>query len=39
VRTYRGETKDTVAVYPGMRKGLLAPEPSVTFSSSEFLAE
>lgn len=39
VRTYRGETKDTVAVYPGSRKGLVAAEPSVTFSSSEFLAE
>jgi hypothetical protein len=38
VRTYRGETKDTVAVYPGVKKGLVAAEPSVTFSSSEFLA-
>ena len=38
VRTYRGETKDTVAVYPGVKKRLVAAEPSVTFSSSEFLA-
>ncbi|TXS50195.1 VCBS repeat-containing protein [Streptomyces sp. uw30] len=38
VRTYVGETKDTVAVYPGTKKGLVAVEPSVTFSSSEFLA-
>ncbi|AVH57485.1 MULTISPECIES: FG-GAP repeat domain-containing protein [Streptomyces] len=37
VRTYAGETKDTVAVYPGMKKGLVASKPAVTFSSSEFL--
>lgn len=37
VRTYRGETKDTVAVYPGTAKGLVAVEPTVTFSTSEFL--
>jgi hypothetical protein len=37
VRTYRGETKDTVAVYPGAKKGLVAAEPAVTFSTSEFL--
>lgn len=37
VRTYRGETKDTIAVYPGVKKGLVAAKPSVTFSSSEFL--
>ncbi|MGY6024259.1 FG-GAP repeat domain-containing protein [Streptomyces spinosirectus] len=37
VRTYRGETKDTVAVYPGVKKRLVAAEPSVTFSSSAFL--
>ncbi|WP_328748970.1 VCBS repeat-containing protein [Streptomyces sp. NBC_00285] len=37
IRTYRGETKDTVAVYPGARKGLVAAEPSVTFSTSVFL--
>lgn len=37
VRTYRGETKDTVAVYAGASAGLLAPRPAVTFSTSEFL--
>jgi hypothetical protein len=37
VRTYRGETWDEVAVYPGVKKNLVAAEPSVTFSSSEFL--
>ncbi|WP_336116446.1 FG-GAP repeat domain-containing protein [Streptomyces sp. PTD9-10] len=36
VRTYRGETKDTVAVYRGTKRGLLEAEPAVTFSSSEF---
>lgn len=39
VRTYRGETKDTVAVYRGAKKGLVAAEPSVTFSSSAFLGD
>jgi hypothetical protein len=38
VRTYRGETKDTVAVYRGTSKGLVEPKPAVVFSSSEFLA-
>ncbi|MER5291562.1 VCBS repeat-containing protein [Streptomyces pharetrae] len=38
VRTYRGETRDTVAVYPGAEAGLLAREPAVTFSTSEFLS-
>ncbi|MEW2400907.1 VCBS repeat-containing protein [Streptomyces sp. NPDC046862] len=38
VRTYRGETKDTVAVYPGRKSGVLAAEPQVTFSTSEFLS-
>lgn len=38
VRTYRSETKDTVAVFPGARQGLVAAEPSVTFSTSAFLA-
>lgn len=38
VRAYVGETKDTVAVYPGTEKGLVAAEPSVTFSTSDFLA-
>ncbi|MGP4012018.1 FG-GAP repeat domain-containing protein, partial [Streptomyces sp. 4N124] len=37
VRTYQGETKDTIAVYPGRRDGLVAPRPSVTFSTSVFL--
>ncbi|WP_438817358.1 FG-GAP repeat domain-containing protein [Streptomyces actuosus] len=37
VRTYRGETKDTVAVYPGSRTTLVAPTPSVTFSTARFL--
>ncbi|MEU6354453.1 VCBS repeat-containing protein [Streptomyces sp. NPDC047072] len=37
VRTYRGETKDTVTVYPGAKKGLVAAEPAVTFSTSAFL--
>ncbi|MEV1079697.1 VCBS repeat-containing protein [Streptomyces sp. NPDC050211] len=38
VRTYQGETKDTVAVYPGRRDGLVAPRPTVTFSTSAFLS-
>ncbi|MFI5548958.1 FG-GAP repeat domain-containing protein [Streptomyces sp. NPDC051738] len=38
VRAYVGETKDTVAVYPGVKEGLVAARPTVTFSSSEFLA-
>ncbi|GGZ90243.1 FG-GAP repeat domain-containing protein [Streptomyces bluensis] len=37
VRTYRGETKDTVAVYPGREEGVVAAEPQVTFSTAEFL--
>nr|WP_322725783.1 VCBS repeat-containing protein [Streptomyces spongiae] len=37
VRTYRGETKDTVAVYPGRKNGVVAAEPQVTFSTAEFL--
>ncbi|MEH0424553.1 FG-GAP repeat domain-containing protein [Streptomyces sp. B21-083] len=37
VRTYRGETWDEVAVYPGTKVGTVAVKPSVTFSSSEFL--
>lgn len=41
VRTYRSETKDTVAVHPGAsaKQGLLARKPTVTFSTSEFLAD
>lgn len=38
VRTYPGETKDTVALYPGGDKtNLVAPKPTITFSTSEFL--
>ncbi|RMB83544.1 histidine kinase [Streptomyces shenzhenensis] len=37
LRTYRGETKDTITVYRGAGKGLVEPKPAVTFSSSEFL--
>jgi hypothetical protein len=38
VRTHRGETKDTVAVYRGTAQGLQAARPTTTFSTSEFLA-
>lgn len=37
LRTYRGETRDTITVYRGARSGLVEPRPAVTFSSSEFL--
>ncbi|MEV0172762.1 VCBS repeat-containing protein [Streptomyces sp. NPDC050803] len=37
VRTYRSETRDTVAVYPGTEKGLIAAEPAVSFSTAGFL--
>jgi hypothetical protein len=37
VRTYQGETEDSVAVFPGAKKGLLSTEPTVTFSTSQFL--
>ncbi|MEU9184664.1 VCBS repeat-containing protein [Streptomyces sp. NPDC048484] len=37
VRTYRGETEDTVAVYPGAKKDLIARKPGLTFSTAEFL--
>ncbi|MFE3033371.1 FG-GAP repeat domain-containing protein [Streptomyces canus] len=36
VRTYRSETKDTVAVFPGKKRGLVSTEPTVTFSTSAF---
>ncbi|MFD0027643.1 FG-GAP repeat domain-containing protein [Streptomyces sp. NPDC127172] len=37
VRTYRGESTDTIAVYPGVKGGsLLAGKPQVTFSTAEF---
>ncbi|MFI8069618.1 FG-GAP repeat domain-containing protein [Streptomyces sp. NPDC086033] len=38
VRTYRSETKDTVAVFPGAKKGLVSAEPAVSFSTSAFLS-
>ncbi|QIJ63783.1 VCBS repeat-containing protein [Streptomyces sp. JB150] len=38
VRSHRGDTEDTVALYPGARTGLLARTPAVTFSTSAFLA-
>ncbi|MFG2354886.1 FG-GAP repeat domain-containing protein [Streptomyces sp. NPDC048521] len=37
VRTYRGETRDTVAVYAGTAKGLVGAGPAVAFSTSVFL--
>ncbi|MHA5049750.1 FG-GAP repeat domain-containing protein [Streptomyces sp. SD15] len=37
VRSHDGETKDTVAVYAGSEAGLVATEPAVSFSTSEFL--
>ncbi|OPG10703.1 histidine kinase [Streptomyces sp. GKU 895] len=37
VRTYRGETKDSVAVFSGTKKGLVTAEPTVTFSTAAFL--
>ncbi|MGW4393510.1 FG-GAP repeat domain-containing protein [Streptomyces sp. NBC_00063] len=37
VRTYRGESTDAIAVYPGVKGGsLLAEKPQVTFSTAEF---
>ncbi|MEU8483793.1 VCBS repeat-containing protein [Streptomyces sp. NPDC048641] len=37
VRTYRGESADTVAVYTGVKDGkLVAAKPQVTFSTAEF---
>ena len=37
VRTYRGETWDEIAVYPGMKGATVTAKPTVTFSTSEFL--
>lgn len=37
MRTYDGETKDTVAVYAGSKEALVTAKPTVTFSTSEFL--
>ncbi|MER6285298.1 FG-GAP repeat domain-containing protein [Streptomyces sviceus] len=39
VRTYQSETKDTVAVFSGAKKGLVSAEPAVTFSTSVFRTE
>ncbi|WP_250400904.1 FG-GAP repeat domain-containing protein [Streptomyces cellostaticus] len=38
VRTHRGGTRDTVAVYRGSAEDLLGRRPAMTFSSSEFLS-
>ncbi|WP_308401065.1 VCBS repeat-containing protein [Streptomyces sp. AC512_CC834] len=38
VRTYQGDTKDTVEVHRGAAKGLVTAEAAVTFSTSQFLA-
>ncbi|WP_430727278.1 FG-GAP repeat domain-containing protein [Streptomyces beigongshangae] len=38
VRSHRGDTEDTVAVHPGAKKGLVAREPALTFSTSAFLS-
>nr|WP_106435907.1 VCBS repeat-containing protein [Streptomyces davaonensis] len=38
VRTYRGETRDLVAVYPGTKRGLVARVPALTFSTAAFLS-
>ncbi|MFG2651715.1 FG-GAP repeat domain-containing protein [Streptomyces sp. NPDC048436] len=38
LRTYRGEGKDTVGVYPGVKTDLVAHKPQLTFSTREFLA-
>lgn len=37
VRTSRGDTEDTVAVYPGTKEGVVAAKPVLAFSSAEFL--
>ncbi|MBQ1092196.1 VCBS repeat-containing protein [Streptomyces sp. B93] len=37
VRTYRGETADTIALYPGTKGSVIAGSPVLTFSSAEFL--
>ncbi|MFJ8081834.1 FG-GAP repeat domain-containing protein [Streptomyces sp. NPDC096205] len=39
VRTYLGETKDTVAVYAGVEGGVIATTPAVTFSTDDFLGD
>ncbi|MFE4665600.1 FG-GAP repeat domain-containing protein [Streptomyces sp. NPDC056716] len=37
VRTYRGETWDSVTVHPGVETGLVGSAAAVTFSTAEFL--
>ncbi|MER7779605.1 VCBS repeat-containing protein [Streptomyces sp. NPDC096191] len=37
VRTYQGDTKDTVEVHRGAAEGLVTTEPALTFSTSYFL--
>ncbi|WP_405769973.1 FG-GAP repeat domain-containing protein [Streptomyces sp. NBC_01538] len=37
VRTYRGETWDEIAVYPGTKGATVTAKPTVRFSTSEFL--
>ncbi|MFF3642780.1 FG-GAP repeat domain-containing protein [Streptomyces sp. NPDC002564] len=36
LRTYRGDSEDTVGVYPGRKGDLVAREPALTFSTEEF---
>ncbi|WP_455567845.1 FG-GAP repeat domain-containing protein [Streptomyces coelicoflavus] len=37
LRTYRGDTEDTVEVHRGTAKGVVTARPAVTFSTSQFL--
>ncbi|WP_051851989.1 FG-GAP repeat domain-containing protein [Streptomyces sp. NRRL F-5650] len=37
LRTHRGDTRDTVEVHRGSAKDLVTAEPSVTFSTAQFL--
>jgi hypothetical protein len=39
VRTYRGETEDTVALFPGEKDGPVATAPDITFSTAAFLSK
>ncbi|MEU6824085.1 VCBS repeat-containing protein [Streptomyces atriruber] len=38
VRTYRGDSQDIVAVYPGRKGNLVARKPRITFSTEDFLS-
>ncbi|MGW2226628.1 FG-GAP repeat domain-containing protein [Streptomyces formicae] len=38
LRTYRGDSADTVGVYPGLKGDLVARKPQLTFSTAEFLS-